>query len=245
MHLEVGTSQKKHPEEERRYKYSQEYAQNECPTPSSLPLLKHFSHRYLSKLSSFLNVLKHSSRNIYTIHLFFRVSSTSEIAAIHVPQCNLRQNRGMVWNFTGKSVYVCITQVCVTDCQTVCALYLCSCVLVCMCVCVGDTVVLLLWSSPGKEQLISQCVGFCSRSGLNACYYSLSCCHPLRTAGYCPLCSLYRIPLSLKPGERSDHVAVRIRAKHYQSNTYPIFHSHFFQFCLKNDSMLPQQLVKE
>ena len=84
----------------------------------------------------------------------------------------------------------------------------CLCVvLLGMCVSTGN-VVALVWSPPGKGELISQCVGFSSHSELDTCYSSLSCCHRLHTAGPCPLRSPSRVPTSLKPGERSDPVAV-------------------------------------
>lgn len=65
---------------------------------------------------------------------------------------------------------------------------------------------------PGEGELISQCIGFCSCSGL-------SCCHPLHTAGPCSLCSLCRTPTSPKPGERSAPLVVCAGASHHCSQT--------------------------
>lgn len=95
-------------------------------------------------------------------------------------------------------------------------------------------------SPPGEGKLISQCIGFCSRSRFNACYYSLSCFHPRHTAGPCSLCSLYRIPTSLKPGERSDPLAVCVRAKHHcsQTDTSYFTHTSYFTPCLLLDLSL-------
>lgn len=79
---------------------------------------------------------------------------------------------------------VCICR-CVTDSVCACVLYLS------ICASVSSAQLCCLYTHLLYEgELISQRVGFCSRSGLNTCYYRLSCCHPLHTAGPCPLSSL-------------------------------------------------------
>lgn len=99
--------------------------------------------------------------------MFFQVSSINGIAAVNTPQRNLRQNRRRVWNFTSTTGSA-RALVWLAARQWACyiSLYL------------SET-----RPPPGEGELISQCIGFCSCSGL-------SCCHPLHTAGPCSLCSL-------------------------------------------------------
>lgn len=121
---------------------------------------------------------------------------------------------------------------------------------VCICRCVTDNVC-VRWIFPcvsgsstqlccfythllAKGGLISQSVGFCSRSGFNTCYYRLSCCHPLHTAGPCPLCSLCLTPTSLTPGERSDPIPASLC--YIRSSTFSNSVSEMIARCLRSQS---------
>lgn len=104
-------------------------------TPSFLPLFKHFS--LLVKIFHIKKSQMFQQEHLHYSHVF-QVSSISGIAAIYTPHCNLRQNRGVVWNFTGVSVYVCVyTCVCDWLLGSACAISLYPFV------CIGDMVVLL------------------------------------------------------------------------------------------------------
>ncbi len=123
----------------------------------------------------------------------------------------------MVWNFTGESQRVCMSArvgECVTDCQTVCV----CCFFLSVCLCQSHAGISSEVSSRQTGANITV-YGFCSRSELNACYYKLSCCHLLHTAGPCSLRSLDCIPTSLQPGKRFHPAAVCVEAKHHCSPT--------------------------